>query len=120
MASAVAGELELLHVPADDPEAAALLAAYAAELEARGVDREAGRTDTIASEYRSPDGAFLVMREDGRPVACGGVRRLGDGVGELKRMYVVPGARGRGLGRRMLTALEHEAGQLGYVTLRLD
>lgn len=120
MTSAVAGELELLRVSADDAEAAELLDAYAAELWERDVDREAGRIETVASEYEAPAGAFLLMREDGRAVACGGVRALGTGVAEIKRMYVVPEARGRGLGRRMLAALEDEARALGYATLRLD
>lgn len=40
-----------------------------------------------------PAGIFLVGYEDGRPVACGGLRRLHDGVAEIKRMYVSPSAR---------------------------
>ena len=67
-----------------------------------------------------PDGAFVVVREDGRPVAGGGIRRLSDGVCEIKRMYVVPEARGRGHGRRVLAALERVAVRLGYRRARLD
>jgi GNAT superfamily N-acetyltransferase len=57
---------------------------------------------------------------DGRPVACGAVQPLGDRVGELKRMYVRPAYRGRGLSRLILAALEELAMQHGYHTLRLE
>jgi GNAT superfamily N-acetyltransferase len=56
----------------------------------------------------------------GRPVACGAVQPLGDGVGELTRMYVRPAYRGRGLSRLILAALEELAMQSGYHTLRLE
>jgi GNAT superfamily N-acetyltransferase len=79
------------------------------------------RTSTVgAAEMVPPDGAFVVVREDGRPVAGGGIRRLSDGVCEIKRMYVVPEARGRGHGRRVLEALERVAVRLGYRRARLD
>jgi GNAT superfamily N-acetyltransferase len=68
----------------------------------------------------APHGVFLVGYEDGRPVAIGGVRRLEDGIGEIKRMYVVPAARSRGAGRALLAALEDAARELGYERLRLD
>ena len=61
-----------------------------------------------------PAGAFVIVREDGRVVAGGGVRRLDEGVCEIKRMFVVPEARGRGHGRRVLSALEAAAADLGY------
>jgi GNAT superfamily N-acetyltransferase len=67
-----------------------------------------------------PGGAFLVIYDDGKPVAGGGLKRVEDGVAELKRMYVVPAARGRGLGRQLLEALEDTARELGYARIRLD
>jgi GNAT superfamily N-acetyltransferase len=75
---------------------------------------------TTPEEMVAPDGAFLVGYEDGRPVAIGGVRRLEDGICEIKRMYVVPGARSRGAGRALLYALEQTARELGYERVRLD
>lgn len=75
---------------------------------------------TTAAEMAAPGGAFLVGYEDGRAVAIGGVRRLRDAVGEIKRMYVIPDARSRGAGRALLQALEDAARGLGYARVRLD
>jgi GNAT superfamily N-acetyltransferase len=57
---------------------------------------------------------WLVLYEDGTPVACGGLR--GD---EIKRMFVTAGARGRGHGRRLLRELEALAAQAGHRQIRL-
>lgn len=71
--------------------------------------------------FRPPGGVFLVgFDDDGRPVCGGGIKRLEDGVGEIKRMYVVEDAQGRGLGRALLVALEDAARGLGYRRVRLD
>lgn len=75
---------------------------------------------TTPEEMAAPDGAFLVGYEDGRPIAIGGLRRLDETVCEIKRMYVVPGARSRGAGRALLAALENAARELGYACARLD
>src|SRR4051794_7642075 len=71
-------------------------------------------------ELLEPGDRVLVGRVDGRAVACGAVRALAPGVGEIKRMYVVPELRGEGLGRRVLEALETEARKMGFGRLRLD
>jgi GNAT superfamily N-acetyltransferase len=75
---------------------------------------------TTPDEMVPPGGVFLVGYEGDRAVAAGGVRRLEDGVCEIKRMYVVPGARSRGAGRALLHALEDAARELGYDRVRLD
>jgi GNAT superfamily N-acetyltransferase len=62
---------------------------------------------------------WLVVYEDGQPVACGGLRELGPNVGEIKRMFVTARARGRGHGRRLLEALEVLAAQAGHRRIRL-
>jgi GNAT superfamily N-acetyltransferase len=75
---------------------------------------------TTPGELAPPQGAFLVGYDDGEAVACGGLRRLEDGICEIKRMYVTPGARSRGVGRALLGALEDAARGLGYARVRLD
>ncbi len=63
----------------------------------------------------------LVARDDdGTPVGCGALRPLEPGAAELKRMYVVPAARGQGISRLLLVALEAEAADRGWTTLRLE
>lgn len=71
-------------------------------------------------ELNAPRGSFLVGYEDGLAICCGGVKRLDHGVCEIKRMYVIPEARGRGVGRVLLAALEDRARELGYLIARLD
>ncbi len=72
------------------------------------------------AELGPPHGAFMVGWAGERPVCCGGVKRLPDGACEIKRMYVAPAWRGRGVARRLLSALEDRAHELGYTVLRLD
>ncbi len=96
----------------------ALVGAMLAELEARyGVpDPDAPEPDDLAP----PFGAFVVARLDGEPVGCGGVRQFADGIGEVKRMYVQPAARRRGVARAVLRDLHRRARALGYARLVLE
>jgi GNAT superfamily N-acetyltransferase len=71
-------------------------------------------------ELCAPGGAYVVGYAGTEAVAGGGVRRLSDGVGEIKRMYVRPDARSRGIARALLAALEDAARTLGYEAVRLD
>lgn len=63
---------------------------------------------------------FVVARINGQEVGCGALRRLEPTVGELKRMFVVPAFRRHGIARRVLSALEARAIELGHTTLRLE
>jgi GNAT superfamily N-acetyltransferase len=73
-----------------------------------------------AAELGPPGGAFLVGWRAGAPVCCGGVKRLDDRTCEIKRMFVAPDARGQGVARALLQALEDRARTLGYTAARLD
>ena len=103
--------IEVRDVAPEDPDAAALLAAQEAELDAR---YGGGDLNPVAPGAFV---AFVLVTDDGRPVACGGLRRFDTETAEIKRMYTVPEARGQGLGRRVLRALEDRARALGYATL---
>ncbi len=65
-------------------------------------------------------GTFLVARDDGRAVACGAVRMLDQTTAEVKRMYVEPDQRGKGVGRALLARLEASARQFGARRLVLE
>jgi GNAT superfamily N-acetyltransferase len=97
-----------------------LIAALNLELEARYPEEGANFFRLDAEEVADGRGAFLVAYLDGRAVGCGAVRRNEPGVAEIKRMYVAPEARGRGVGRRMLDELEAVARQLGVRRLVLE
>jgi putative acetyltransferase len=64
--------------------------------------------------------AFFVSRDDGRPAGCGGVMLVEKAYAEIKRMYVRPAFRGRGLGRRMLDHLVAHATERGFTVIRLE
>lgn len=72
------------------------------------------------SDLADPQFTFLIARIDGRGVGCGALRNLEPGVGEVKRMFVLPDFRGCGIGRRLLAALESRALELGRNTVRLE
>jgi GNAT superfamily N-acetyltransferase len=72
------------------------------------------------AELNPPHGVFLVGYDSGTPVCCGGIKTLEPGICEFKRMYVVPEARGQGISRALLQALEARARELGFHTARLD
>ncbi len=106
---------------AREPPASDLMKAVVAEISSHyGPIEVPGMPTARPEEFACPHGAFLVGFEDGRPICCGGVKRLEPGIAEIKRMYVVPEARGRGVGRELLVALEDAARDLGYERARLD
>ena len=73
-----------------------------------------------AEELSPPGGAFIVGWRNREPVCCGGLKRLSEDTCEIKKMYVVPAARGQGVARTLLHALERAALELGYAIARLD
>jgi GNAT superfamily N-acetyltransferase len=74
----------------------------------------------LESEYAAPAGAFLLAEENGVFVGCVGLRQFSPGVGEIKRLYSIPAARGRGIGRFLAEGIVGEAKRLGYSRLLLD
>ena len=107
--------------PPDGPASRTLWAEYQALLEARLDAPVADPEHVFASpdSFSGPGSAWLVAYEEGGPVACGGLRRLDDETGEIKRMFVTAGARGRGHARAVLAELERRAAAAGQRRLRL-
>lgn len=98
------------------------LAEYYAELNRRfdgGFDVSLSR-DPEAADMIRPRGAFLVAMSDGVPMGCVGLKGWGGDWAEIKRLWVAPSARGLGLAKRLMTAAEDAARELGIATLRLD
>ena len=102
------------------PEAQALIEALNAELTLRYPEDGATHFRLEPEEVAPGRGVFLVAYVEDEAVGCGAVRLLGGEGAEIKRMYVREAARGRGVGRAMLAALEAEARALGARRLLLE
>jgi putative acetyltransferase len=96
-----------------DPELAALVTAQQRELDAAGSG--AGRMFEPGDDV-----AYLVGVVNGRAVACGAWQETEPGAAQLRRLYVRPAFRGRGLARQMIVAVEEEALAAGRPLLRLE
>jgi len=119
--SSVSHGIEIRHERADGAAGRVLLAEYFTDVERRLGEFDASRTAPASTqEMARPRGAFLVLYADGRPLGCGGVKTLEPGVGEIKRIWIVPAGRRRGHARRLLAALEDAARGLGHRIIRLD
>jgi DNA-binding MarR family transcriptional regulator len=104
------------------PHARYCLQAYFAELSGRfdgGFD-PARSIPADDQELTPPAGVLLVATLGDEPVGCGALKYHGDAPAEVKRMWISPGVRGLGLGRRMLAELEAQAAARGVRTLRLE
>jgi len=104
----------------DSEESRSLIGALNAEL--ASIYPEAGAThfSLDPNEVADGKGAFLVLYFEGQPAGCGAVRLIEKETAEFKRMYVAPAQRGRGLGRRLVEALESDARKLGARRLVLE
>ena len=117
-----AATVDISPVDPGSPEAQAAIATFFTEIDRRfeGGFEPGDAPVEDARTLRAPYGTFLLARSEGHTVACGGVRRLGEGVAEVKRMWVGEDWRGAGLGARMLRELEAAAARLGHDRVRLD
>lgn len=109
--------VEILRDDALGPEALALIAE--SEAEQAALYPPEVRHAFSPEQLRAAGVLFLVARVGGEALGCGGLAPL-DGYGELKRIFVTRAARGRGIARAVLAALEAEAFRLGLPVVRLE
>jgi putative acetyltransferase len=74
----------------------------------------------LPGDYAPPSGRVFLAIEDDKVMGCVALRKIGEGIGEMKRLYVRPEFRGRGFGRTLAEKLIAEAKQIGYTSLQLD
>jgi len=107
--------------PREWDEAQRLVREYAASLNVdlsfQNLDHE---LQHFTTEYAPPIGAFILAEDAGQYAACIGLRQFAEGIGEIKRLYVVPAARGLGLGRLLVERIIVVARAAGYSSLLLD
>jgi pimeloyl-ACP methyl ester carboxylesterase/GNAT superfamily N-acetyltransferase len=105
----------------DSPASAALVADYVAEIKAMYPEWTPDVPPRMAAgDVEPPHGRWLVAYRDGRAAGCAGLKRIDEGVAEIKRIYVTPDARGTGVARALLSRLEELARDAGYRAVRLD
>lgn len=97
-----------------------MLAQLSAELAERYEQVDAGSGRFLPEDALQPGGLFLVGKVASQVIACGALRPLQPGVVEIKRMFVTPAFRGRGIGKQLLEELERHARQMGYRLVRLE
>jgi GNAT superfamily N-acetyltransferase len=105
--------VELRAAAVSDVDVVALTTAQQAELAAMY-----GEDQPLVGLH--PDISFTLLLLEGTPVGCVGMQPVGPALGEIKRMYIVPSARGWGLSRMLLETVESQARSAGLTRLRLE
>ena len=117
-----AASVEIVAVAAGDAEARWCLDEYFRELTSRfeeGFDPSRDKAGEM-NEMTPPAGVFMLARLEGDPVGCGGLKRIDETMGEIKRVWTAPSARGLGVARRIVRRLEAAARDMGLKGVRLD
>ena len=74
----------------------------------------------LPAEFVPPNGCLLLAGYAEQPIGCVGLRKLSDDVCEMKRLYVRPQFRGRGVGKDLAKAVIEQAKKIGYTCMRID
>lgn len=115
--------MKLIQATSDEEilQARQLFEEYAASLGIdlcfQNFDKELAR---LPGAYAPPSGRLLLAKENDLIAGCIALRKIGDGIGEMKRLYVRPEFRGQGLGRLLTETILREAREIGYSRMRLD
>jgi len=102
--------------------ARALLKEYAASVELSECWHSAIETEieALPGPYSLPDGCLLLAYAEDQPAGCIAYKRIGEEACQMKRLYVRPAFRGKGIGRQLVIELIARARQAGYAKMRLD
>jgi putative acetyltransferase len=112
--------LSIAAEPLDSQDARRLIAALDAGLAELYPPEQRFGPNLKPEHLEAGRGTFLIARDGGRAVGCGAIRLLDPTTAEVKRMYVEPGQRGKGIGRAVLDSLEAAAKQRGARRLVLE
>ncbi len=118
-------DLKFETVPAESVELVAsakkLFLEYAISLDFnlcfQGFEEELAR---LPGEYSPPSGRLILAYDDGKLAGCVALRRIDDSVCEMKRLYLRPEFRGKGIGRKLADEIVEAAREIGYTKMRLD
>lgn len=74
----------------------------------------------LPGKYAPPEGRLYLAFVGGNPVGCIALRKIGEGICEMKRLYLREAARGHGIGAELISKIIDEAQKIGYTKMRLD
>jgi carbonic anhydrase len=107
--------------PGDIEQARELFREYAAWVEIdlcfQNFEKEVAE---LPGNYTAPDGRLLLAFHAGQLAGCVGLRKIGEGICEMKRLFVRDAFRGKGIGRQLIEFVIREAAEMGYARMRLD
>jgi putative acetyltransferase len=112
--------VEIRPEPFGTPLTQGMADAQQAEMTERHHGSEGSGAMPSPEYFKHPHGTFLAAFVGDEPAGIGGLGRYDETTGEIRRMYVVPDHRGKGIGRAILVALEDHARSLGYERIRLE
>ena len=114
-------EIQVREERFDTPVSTALVADYVAEIRSMYPEWSPNVPPRMTGQdVEPPTGRWLLAYRHGRAVGCAGLKRIDEQTAEIKRIYVVPDARGTGVSRALLEHLERAARDAGYQAVRLD
>ncbi|HEY3304145.1 MAG TPA: GNAT family N-acetyltransferase [Candidatus Binatia bacterium] len=80
----------------------------------------AAELQNLPGEYALPNGCIVLARQNENVVGCVALRKWDETISEMKRLYLIPEARGKGIGRKLAEAVILRAKEMGYRRMRLD